>query len=338
MSWTRCRRACAPAPLDANKNGLQDWWLWILPLPAASELSSGAIVRLLHTAIDFVGESVRGLYAIVAMFLRLPAAATISVDDMAQLLQAALQCNIATFTLLDGIWELPAAVQLRNKAAVQLLRMAADPTNKNVTGQHAFVQELCSLLAAATISSEDMEQLLQAALKRKPGAFASFDYDLLELPPALELSADAIVRLLRTAINSVEEFNGAKRLVKRLLSLPAAATISSEDTEQLLPAALHVTQQAAGAAAAGPGSSSGGLVRQLSGRGSTHGMQQQQQQVMQQAAGAAAATPGISSLGALRQLSGRGSEYGSMQQQQQQQAAGSGCCYCCRSPWQWSGL
>ncbi|KAF6246110.1 hypothetical protein COO60DRAFT_1242830 [Scenedesmus sp. NREL 46B-D3] len=233
-----CVRACAT---DGHGWLLSDCLKWILRLPAIRELSSGAIVRVLNTAIDVIGESVVELGIAALRLLMLPAAATISGDDMAQLLQAALQRGSVSLSLLDGMWKLPAAVQLSDKTVVKLLRMAADPSRGYVTRLREFVEKLCRLPAAATISIDDMEHLLQAAAQAKPVLFTSFDYALVwALPAALELSADAIARLMRTILDaSIEEVSESYVLVQRLLSLPAAATISSEDTGHLLQAAMQ---------------------------------------------------------------------------------------------------
>ncbi|KAF6261936.1 hypothetical protein COO60DRAFT_699128 [Scenedesmus sp. NREL 46B-D3] len=195
-----CVRTCSA---DGHGWLLNDCLQWILRLPAVRELSSGAIVRVLNTAVNNIGERVLGLDQAVFHLMKLPAAATISGDDMAQLLQAALQCNSASLSLLDGMWKLPAAVQISGKDVGQLLRMAADPTSGIVTIlRGACAQQLCRLPGAATISiDDDMEPLLQAAVaQRKVDAFAFAS--VLALPAVLELSADAIVRLLRTTLDS----------------------------------------------------------------------------------------------------------------------------------------
>ncbi|KAF6265493.1 hypothetical protein COO60DRAFT_959158 [Scenedesmus sp. NREL 46B-D3] len=176
---------------------------------------------------------------IVAYLLRLPAAATISSDDMARLMQAALQRNPATLLVLGRLLELPAALQLSKNQIVQFLRLTIDPTSEHISALHAFFERLCSLPAAATISSDDVEQLLQEALQCKRVS-PSFRYGVCQLPAAVELSADAIVRLLRMTIDPAnEDVAGLHEFVDELFRLPAAATISSDDVEQLLQEALQ---------------------------------------------------------------------------------------------------
>uniref|UniRef100_A0A383V6A8 Uncharacterized protein n=1 Tax=Tetradesmus obliquus TaxID=3088 RepID=A0A383V6A8_TETOB len=85
---------------------------------------------------------------------------------------------------------------------------------------------LCWLPAAQQLSSEEVQQLLQAAVER-----GCAPAQLCELPAAAGITSDATLQLLQAAVSK-----GVN--VEWLCELPAAAGISSEGVRQLLQAAV----------------------------------------------------------------------------------------------------
>jgi hypothetical protein len=134
----------------------------------------------------------------------------------------------------------PEAAQL-NSEAVQLLLLTAVHESSC-----AAVLWLCRLPAARQLSSGQVECLIQTCIEKctafdriaaftDPSISARFVEHLGELPGGMQLSSNALVRLLHAAIRDGDGY----QYTKTLSNLPAAAGISSSAVTSLLRAAFQ---------------------------------------------------------------------------------------------------
>lgn len=188
-------------------------------LSAAELLNSEAAARLLHTAV------LHGRLGYAEYLCQLPAAQLLGNDAVLPLLSEAVEqeefCN-CTATLCS----LPGAVQLQLSSgdALHLLQAAVQRDDAISTAA------LCSLPAAADISSTEALQLLKTALQH-------YSQECLEplvcLEGAHQLSCDAVAQLLHTAVQQ-----RSRAYAAALQGLPGAQQLSSEAVLDLLVAAV----------------------------------------------------------------------------------------------------
>lgn len=154
----------------------------ILGLPAAEQLSSSAMARLLCSALTFQG----GHYIIELW--QLPAAAAMRHADMANLLLAMFQAptDRGTIDLMYNIMQLPAFIQLSSTEVATLLSAAAGHYISGLSGDEGVLianlglARLCGLPSAQEFSGEQVLQPLKIAMRR--GAFRT--KTLCKLPAA----------------------------------------------------------------------------------------------------------------------------------------------------------
>jgi hypothetical protein len=120
-------------------------------LPAVQLLDAGTVARLAELTL----QQLNGTYT--TCLLTLPAAKELTTDMVTQLLEAAIKQSESVY-----VWRLyctPGALQLSSSAVAKLLRAAV------LQGSSALdhVANLSKLPAAARISTEQAQQLLQAA-------------------------------------------------------------------------------------------------------------------------------------------------------------------------------
>ncbi|WIA15352.1 hypothetical protein OEZ85_002017 [Tetradesmus obliquus] len=209
-------------------------------------------------------------YGVLKLLLASAAAQQLSRESLAQLLECTVEA--AEEDAAVALLQLPAAQQLEVGTAAALLDCAVkqqccrqlSPQRLQALLLHATQQhndnsvEILSQMAAAhSISHESVEQIMTAAIRV---GCCGMLMDLCELAGAETLPADAVCRLLRTALNlqwteasQIEEtLDLALRMracgdqaVVRLLDLPGAQQLSSSSVSLLLQqAGQHGAKQA----------------------------------------------------------------------------------------------
>lgn len=204
-------------------------------------------MQLLHTAIatdgcDFLGA-----------LCALPAAASLSSEGIASLLQAAFSQRSAAGSILAGcaarqainaVIHLPAFDQISCASAAQLMLAAA--TAAQCFGDAAHCHEqlravygafvfLCELPAARQLSSQQLLQPFQVVVQQHSGEWTE---RLCRLPAAQQLSSAAVEQLLLAA--AAARTPDVHSIIQKLFSLPAAHDLSSAGIEQLLLAVAAV--------------------------------------------------------------------------------------------------
>jgi hypothetical protein len=125
---------------------------------------------------------------------------------------------------IEQLCQLPVAAELNIDTVTQLLLDAY--VEREFDAGCVF----CDLHAAQQLSSEQVEAWMQAAMTHPTGYDSvMFWQAFCNLPGAMQLTSDAVLRVLRTAI-SMDEVGATEDLV----FLPAAAEISSADVASLL--------------------------------------------------------------------------------------------------------
>jgi hypothetical protein len=192
----------------------------LVQLPAAANLSSEYVIRLLLAASD--ARYRRTGFSAVRVVCQLPAAQQLDRAAVLQLLQAAIQQGCVPWHLC----ELPAAVQLSSGEVLQLLQAAVQLGMDNTN-------ELCNLPGAQQLESAAVLQLLQAAVQNIQ-TISGF----CELPGAQQLDYQAVLQLLQTAVQHVDKDLRVDQMTLHLCRLPAAQQLSSQAVLQLLQAAV----------------------------------------------------------------------------------------------------
>jgi hypothetical protein len=204
----------------------------VCQLPGAKQLSSGTIVQLLQEAISVKGSDY------TQQLCSLPAAAAISGADATSLVSAVcmlegvdhgMQHNLDSIT--HRLVRLPAIAQLDNMELGQLLRVLVTNIKPKSFLSYIGLHFLCTLPAAQQLSSEVVEQLLEAALARNNVRCTGV---LFTLPGIEQLSSAAVARLLQAAVQAKDSGS-----INTLVSMTAAAAFSSERAAELLQAAVQ---------------------------------------------------------------------------------------------------
>jgi hypothetical protein len=200
----------------------------LLGLPAAAQLSSSAVERLLLAVFEQNARSSfsqrvagRSVYSLC----QLPAAAHISNAVAVQVLEAAMkkQCRYSSGApWAEAFCSLPAVQLLSTDDVASLLQAGV--------GGHGseLFRELCRLPAAAHVNCEQVVQMLQETLLHNGIFFANLR-SLLELPAAEQISSKEMQHLLHIGVASKRQPN-----VSLLCCQPAAAALSSDAVARLL--------------------------------------------------------------------------------------------------------
>jgi hypothetical protein len=150
-------------------------------------VDSGTLVSLIKHMIT----SVKGIDALSA----LPAAADIDSDAVIELLHEAVQQG--TIEVAAALCELPAAQHLTSAAVLQLL---ASVEHYSGLPYDSCVDALCSLPAAAKLSSDDIGSLMLRALDLEdPASIRSTVDQLSDLYAGCSISEDIVAQLLDKA-------------------------------------------------------------------------------------------------------------------------------------------
>uniref|UniRef100_A0A383V5Y1 Uncharacterized protein n=1 Tax=Tetradesmus obliquus TaxID=3088 RepID=A0A383V5Y1_TETOB len=266
----------------------------LLPLPAADQLSTDAVVRLLRAVIQAPDA-----FAVLSLLRRLPATRQLSTGHVESLLQACMQevaahqssssssssrrgCapqKYSPYRVFESLIQMPAARQLNSSAALQLNSSAALQLNSSAALQlnssaalqllHTaiatdgcdFLGALCALPAAASISSEGVASLLQAAFSQRSAAGSILAgcaaqqaiNAVVHLPAFDQISCASAAQLMLAAATAAQHSGDAAHCHEHLRAvygafvflceLPAARQLSSE---QLLQPFQIVVQQHSG--------------------------------------------------------------------------------------------
>jgi hypothetical protein len=210
-------------------------------LPAAGQLSSEAVVRLLRIAIPM-----RSFLAIEQL-CSLAGAQQLSSLQIAGLLGAFAQGGNnapAVVWCLAPILQLPAVAAPSSDACVEFLEAVVkqEPSSLNTLGSRgshthatiAMVGRLLTLPAAAELSNSQVAQLLTAAAVN--GSSACLSCMLRMAPTAMiagRLSSEMLSQVLQQAVE-----RGSEPCSMLLCELPAAQQLSCESMEGLLAAAI----------------------------------------------------------------------------------------------------
>uniref|UniRef100_A0A383VKT1 Uncharacterized protein n=1 Tax=Tetradesmus obliquus TaxID=3088 RepID=A0A383VKT1_TETOB len=197
----------------------------LLQLPAAAQLSTDAVLRLLLAAV----KTPNALTAVHKVF-SLTAARQLTTEQVDTVLRACMHevaaahttwTCIAPYRVFEHVLELPAALQLTGSTVVQLLYTSIDLID------NCFTEAICRHPAAQALSREQLLHQLQITVLRS--------YDCTErlctLPAAQQLDSEAVAQLLLAAAAS-----GATRvyaIMKVLLALPAANALNAAVLVQL---------------------------------------------------------------------------------------------------------
>jgi hypothetical protein len=189
-------------------------------LPAAAELTSEAVTRLLLVAMQSSDD------VVISELCTLPALQQLSAAAVFQLLQVSVQHSSK---LPDALYELPAVQHLSRKQVLQLLQAGAT--------RGYIAAELLMIPAAAEISNVAMFQLLCA----NSNSESAFTVQLSELPPAFyelpavqQLNSQQLLQLLQAAAEQGE-------VPADLCMLPAATDLSTEAALELLLSGVKYT-------------------------------------------------------------------------------------------------
>jgi hypothetical protein len=158
-----------------------------------------------------------------------PPAQQLDSAAVARLLQAVLQQNRRGF--IERLLRFPAAEQLNGDSVAQLLVAAV----KHASGIKCSVHLLCQLPGAQQLDSTALEPVLDAAVRR--GRYVStWDLDqLMQLPAAAQLTFDAVVRLLDSALMCHACHCRSRKLVR-----PVKEQLTPDIVVQLLQTAMNV--------------------------------------------------------------------------------------------------
>jgi hypothetical protein len=202
-------------------------------LPAAERLDELAVISLIQAAVEskqyncLVGpEGGAGL-------LSLSAAQRMSTSTFQALLHTAMQAGAEDTE--EPPYQLPVQHSCELEQEEEQLAAAAEHSDEERAPHHAgWFELLATLPAAQHLSSAEVGQLLQAAVRQEEVGKATHCIDgLLQLPQAQQLSADVMISLLLSAMNGDRS---GWRLA--LFKLQAAQQLSSEHVVQLMEAAV----------------------------------------------------------------------------------------------------
>jgi hypothetical protein len=217
----------------------------LLELPAAAQLPSDAVCRLLQIA------ALQGAGHVAAQLCRLPGAQQMSCSELAGLLtqcsegstdplsddlDEALQRFTGGGESIQSILKLPAAQQLSYSTILQLMRLCCKAGTGSSLLLHEGVRALGCLPAAQVLSSQELVQQILAAVQQ--GDYVTVE-SMNYISAAQEISSEQLLQLL-TAVTLEPSWSSQKcTAVQRLCSLPATVQISSEDIARLILAALE---------------------------------------------------------------------------------------------------
>jgi hypothetical protein len=180
-------------------------------LPAASQLDSAAVARLLQAALQL------GRQGFVKRLLRGTAAEQFRADIVVQSLHALLNSTtIHPNRFAAKLCMLPAAHQLGSSVVEQLLLAAIEGSNRGNIDNG--LEALCGLPAATQLGSGSVTRLLQAAVKQNSRGCV---YWLCRLPGLQQTDSAALESLIEAALLN-PSFAVAACLLQLLLRLPAA--------------------------------------------------------------------------------------------------------------------
>jgi hypothetical protein len=188
-------------------------------LPAAAQLSSKTLSRLLLAAVEGYAKILKQPSRVLGEMAGLPAAQQLSSEEVLQQLQASAQHNSS---LPVPFLRLPAMQQLSNTQVMQSLEAAV---NK---GAGAFIESLMFLHSAAQPSRVQIMSLLETAVIAGNGSTDG----LCRLPAARQLNNEAVFQLLQSAVR-----NDSLTCTKALSRLPAARLLHDFEVANLLEAA-----------------------------------------------------------------------------------------------------
>uniref|UniRef100_A0A383W436 Uncharacterized protein n=1 Tax=Tetradesmus obliquus TaxID=3088 RepID=A0A383W436_TETOB len=224
-------------------------------LPQAQQLSCKVVGRLLHAAIQQRSSSS------MLWLSCLPGMQQLSSSELFDLLQMAVQLSRDVWEAdsckwdspkvdryVKHLWVVPAAEELTSNQVARLLQAATQ------LGSAGCVEILVRLPAAKQLDSGVVGPLLLAAMQQQQQqqqqqlrSVPHLCRHLCSLPGAQQLSRDAVVHLLQTAIA-----NGRLNAVEDACKLPASREISSEVLAQLVEAAVRQDKGGVGALCALP--------------------------------------------------------------------------------------
>jgi hypothetical protein len=209
-----------------------NWQLQLVSrLPAASQLSSAALTRLLVIAIR--QDCMAGSQAVAQLCSLTPAVLGLAAGDVASLLQTAATAGSAAAVGL--LCQLPAASQLQADALYAVLQAAV---NCCKPAAHGIVGQLCSELAgtAALLQPQQLVSLLSKAMALvSSGVGTGALRSLLRLPTAQQLQPDDASALMSLALQTPRAYD---LLTVLLAWLPAAKEIEAAQLAVHVKAAL----------------------------------------------------------------------------------------------------
>jgi hypothetical protein len=194
-------------------------------LPAAQRFSSSFVTQMLQAAVQHKAAEC------AAALCALPQLRSISADVLEPLLQSAVAGK--NMELAQHLAGLPAAAHICFSSEMMVQMLQAAVTQGGNRNSVSFVERLCRRTAASELSSNQVEQLLCAAVEQGKGN----DWctaPLCDLPGAKQLSSEAVARLLQAAVQHSCGF----KCVRLLCHLPGARSLSSAAVAELLQAAV----------------------------------------------------------------------------------------------------
>ncbi|KAF6254951.1 hypothetical protein COO60DRAFT_274159 [Scenedesmus sp. NREL 46B-D3] len=157
-------------------------------LPAAQRFGSGLLAQLLQAAAQ------RNSLECAAALCMLPAVRGISADAVEQLLQAAVKED--KLQLVRLLCRVPAAAADISSRALEKTLQTAVSQQRSSTSV-SCTEQLCSLPGASNLSTDDKEQLLQAAEEQQNVVCTQH---LCRLPAAAQLDSAQVLQLLQAAM------------------------------------------------------------------------------------------------------------------------------------------
>ena len=197
---------------------------WLLQLPAAAELSPGAVGELVQRTLQ--SESNSRAWA-VRWLVGLPGAQLLSIEKVGQLLGLAVEQGLAG--PVAYLARLPAAANVAGAVAEDLLEVAVQ--QKAVDVVRTLVQQLPPV---GGVTVDKLMQLVGSAVGSEGGVEAAVEW-LLQLPAAQHVSSEQLLQLLRVAVAAGHWQAGAW-----LVQLPAGREVTGpEEGYELLALALQ---------------------------------------------------------------------------------------------------
>jgi hypothetical protein len=179
-------------------------------LPAAQRLSAGVVAQLLKAAWLKRHDILAG-----HLFDALPAVQQFDAGTVAQLAELTLQQGNGTYTTC--LLTLPAAKELTTDMVTHLLGAAIQQSDE------VYVWRLYCTPGALQLSSDAVTQLLHAAILQGQSAIDHFA-NLSKLPAAAQISKEQAEQLLQAAEDCLDS-SFKMRIFARLWQLPAVAEI-----------------------------------------------------------------------------------------------------------------